>query len=68
MRNALTISIATSSRDTIVKHYWLIRMQAVLKINFGGIQAILGKKNATFIANFEADRSDFGTKHLVSRN
>ena len=34
-------SISSSSRDTIEKHYWLIWMQAVLEINFGGVQAVL---------------------------
>ena len=57
-------SIAPLSRDTIVQHYWLIWMQAVLEVNFGGVQAVL-EKNAISIANFEADRSSFGTKHLV---
>ena len=34
-------SIFASLRDTFAKHYCLIWMQAVLEINFGGIQAVL---------------------------
>ena len=36
-------SIAALSRDTIAKHYWLIWMQGILEINFGGVQVILEK-------------------------